>query len=298
MSNDKGNSNQPYILGHSDHELNRLRAQARFLEPDTRQFLLDAGVKRGMRILDVGSGAGEVAFLAAELVGEAGIVLGTDKAPAAVAAATQAAQNRGFSNIQFLEGNPAEMTFETRFDAVIGRYVLPFQDEPSAMLRGLAKHLDHSGLLIFHEPDWTCVRSFPPAPLYDRACRWISDTTQLSGQSWNFLEKAHTIFVGADLPAPTMRMHTFIAGDFNTREWLIAVGDIVESLLPAMVRLGVATVEEVNIWTFRDRLLQDVTSNRSVIVGRSEIGIWTTIGRDATQKTAASDCEHPDSASL
>ena len=44
-----------------------------------------------------------------------------------------------------------------------------------------------------------------------------------------------------------MRMHTFIAGDSNTRDWLMGVGDIVESLLPAMVRLGVATAEEVEL---------------------------------------------------
>lgn len=278
MSDDKRDSNPAYVLGHSDHELGRLRAQACFLEPVTRQFLREAGITPGMRVLDVGSGGGEVAFLAAELVGEAGIVLGTDKAPTAVATATLAAKQRGLRNVQFREGNPAEMTFDSRFDAVVGRYVLPFQADPSAMLRGLARHLAPGGLIVFHEPDWTCVRSFPPAPLYDQACRWIDDTTRLSGQSWNFLDRAHTVFVGADLPAPTMRMHTFIAGDSHAREWLMGVGDIVESLLPAMVRLGVATAEEVQLETFRDRLLQEVTASRSVIVGRSEIGIWTTAG--------------------
>lgn len=187
MSNDKGDSNPPYVLGHSDHEMARLRAQARFLEPVTRQFLREAGITPGMRVLDVGSGGGEVAFLTAELVGEAGIVLGTDRAPAAVATATMAARKRGLLNVQFREGNPAEMTFERRFNAVVGRYVLPFQADPSAMLRGLAGHLVEGGLVVFHEPDWTCVRSFPPAPLYDRACRWVDDTTRLSGQSWNFL---------------------------------------------------------------------------------------------------------------
>lgn len=281
MSNDERDSNLPYVLGHSDHELNRLRAQARLLEPVTRQFLREAGITQGMRVLDVGSGAGEVAFLASEFVGETGIVLGVDKAPAAVAAATMAARERGLHNVQFREGNPAEMKFERRFDAVVGRYVLPFQANPSAMLRGLARHLVQGGLLVFHEPDWTYVRSFPPTPLYDRACRWTDDTTRLCGQSWNFLERAYSVFIGADLPPPTMRMHTFVAGDSNAREWLMAVGDIVESLLPAMVRLGVATAEEVNLETFRDRLLQEVTSNRSVIVGRSEIGIWTTVRRDA-----------------
>ncbi len=92
MSNDKRDSNPQYVLGHSDHELNRLRAQARFLEPVTRQFLREAGVRQGMRVLDVGSGAGEVAFLAAELVDEAGSVVGADKVAAAAEAATLAAR--------------------------------------------------------------------------------------------------------------------------------------------------------------------------------------------------------------
>ncbi|MGD9542165.1 class I SAM-dependent methyltransferase [Methylocystis sp.] len=275
MSNDNRDSNPPYVLGHSDHELNRLRAQARFLEPVTRQFLREAGIAQGMRVLDVGSGAGDVAFLAAELVGETGMVMGIDKAPAAVSAATAAAQQRGLRNVQFREGDPAEIKFDRRFQAVIGRYVLPFQADPSAMLRGLARHLVQGGLLVFHEPDWTFVRSFPLAPLYERACRWIIDTTELSGQSWNFLDRARFVFTEADLPPPTMRLHTFVAGDSNAREWLMGVGDIVESLLPTMVKMGVATAEEVNIESFRDRLLQEARSNGSVIVGRSEVGMWT-----------------------
>ncbi|MCA9101630.1 MAG: class I SAM-dependent methyltransferase [Planctomycetales bacterium] len=268
--------NPDYVLGHSDHELNRLRAQARLLEPVTRQFLREAGIAPGMHVLDVGSGAGEVAFLAAELVGETGSVLGTDRVPSAVAIATQAARERGLHNVQFRAGDPAELTFERRFDAVVGRYVLPFQADPSAMLRGLARHLVPDGLLVFHEPDWTCVRSFPPAPLYDEACRWVDETTRLTGQSWNFLDRAHAAFAAADLPAPTMRMHTFLAGASQTHEWLMAVADIVESLLPTIIEQGVATAEDIDLATFRERLCAEVTANDSVIVGRSEIGIWTT----------------------
>jgi ubiquinone/menaquinone biosynthesis C-methylase UbiE len=275
MTNDKGNSNPRYVLGHSDQELKRLRAQARLLEPVTRQFLREAGIAPGMLVLDVGSGAGDVAFLAAELVGGAGTVLGIDKVPAAVAAATQAARVRGLANVEFLQGNPMEMTFDRHFDAVVGRYVLPFQADPSAMLRGVARHVVPGGIVVFHEPDWTSVRSFPPAPLYDRACRWITDTARLCGQSWDFLERAYSAFIGADLPPPTMRMHTLVAGDSNSQEWLMAVGDIVESLLPAMVRLNVATEQEVDLETLRARLVEEVTSNRSVIVGRSELGVWT-----------------------
>jgi hypothetical protein len=41
----------------------------------------------------------------------------------------------------FREGDPAEMAFERPFDAVIGRYVLMFQRDPTAMLRKLAVHV-------------------------------------------------------------------------------------------------------------------------------------------------------------
>jgi len=52
--------NQAYVLGHSDQELARLSEQARIVEPITRRFFREAGLVPGMRVLDVGSGAGDV----------------------------------------------------------------------------------------------------------------------------------------------------------------------------------------------------------------------------------------------
>ena len=77
-------TNPAYVLGHSDREISRLRVQARMLEPATRQFLREAGIEAGMRVLDIGSGAGDVAFLAAELVGASGEVIGCDLAAASI----------------------------------------------------------------------------------------------------------------------------------------------------------------------------------------------------------------------
>ena len=62
----------PYLLGHSDEESVRLIAQARLLAPITKRFFLEAGISPGMRVLDVGSGMGDVAFLASKLVGPQG----------------------------------------------------------------------------------------------------------------------------------------------------------------------------------------------------------------------------------
>jgi len=85
-----------------------------------------AGVGPGMRILDVGCGAGDIAFLAADLVGPSGEVVGADRAAAAVAWATARAQEQGISNVKFLEGDPVALEFEQQFDVVVGRLVLMY----------------------------------------------------------------------------------------------------------------------------------------------------------------------------
>jgi SAM-dependent methyltransferase len=73
-----------YERGHTDWELRRLN---QLIDPVTRQFTASAGVVAGMRVLDIGSGAGNVAFLTAALVGASGEVVGTDRSATAVTAA-------------------------------------------------------------------------------------------------------------------------------------------------------------------------------------------------------------------
>src|SRR5262249_62416923 len=73
-----------YALGHSEHELERLSRQGKAFEAFTRQLLVQAGISSGMRVLDVGSGAGDSSFLVAEFVGCDGEVVGVDREPLAV----------------------------------------------------------------------------------------------------------------------------------------------------------------------------------------------------------------------
>src|SRR3712207_9537188 len=64
-----------YLFGHSEEETRRLLLQGRLFNLYTRRLLEDAGITRGMKVLDVGSGAGDVTLLAAELVGPDGTVV-------------------------------------------------------------------------------------------------------------------------------------------------------------------------------------------------------------------------------
>jgi len=67
----------------------------------SRAVLEAAGLARGMRVLDIGCGAGDLSFLAAEVVGRSGSVLGIDRAPEAIAAAKARARERGLKRVRF-----------------------------------------------------------------------------------------------------------------------------------------------------------------------------------------------------
>ncbi|MGH3967735.1 MAG: class I SAM-dependent methyltransferase, partial [Mycobacterium sp.] len=181
-----------YVLGHSDGELDRLAVQARLIEPITRRFFSSAGIARGMRVLDVGSGIGDVAFLAAELVGDVGEVIGADRAPAALKAARRRTRALATCNVTFLDGDPAELTFDRPFDAIVGRYVLIFQPDPAAWLRGLLRHLAPGGVVVFQEPSWALAHSAPHVPSWQRCCRLVVEGFTAGGAD---------IEVGAKLPA-------------------------------------------------------------------------------------------------
>jgi ubiquinone/menaquinone biosynthesis C-methylase UbiE len=273
-----------YVLGHSNREMERLKLQATLIDPITRMFLAEAGIAPGMRVLDIGSGVGDVAFLAAEFVGDAGVVIGVDRAPAGLAEATRRAAERSIRNVEFREGDATEMIFEQPFDAIVGRYVLMFQRDPVAMLRKLATHVRPGGVIVFHEGDWEATTSFPPAPVYDRCCRWIVESLRFSGVEPRMGLHLHSTYVEAGLRAPSMKMESVIGGKNRPEqeslgtvriETLIRIiAEVIRTLLPEIQRSGVASVDEVEIESLCERMSNEIAVYGSVIVGRSEIGAW------------------------
>ena len=128
-----------YALGRSDDEYARLTEQANFLRPLTERFFKKAGIAPGMKVLDVGSGVGDVAFLLAELVGLDGKVVGVDMDGAALEKARKRAEQLKLRNVEFLVGDIRTAALPGPFDAAVGRLVLLYCADPAA---ALARHRD------------------------------------------------------------------------------------------------------------------------------------------------------------
>lgn len=263
-----------YALGHSSGELRRLATQARLIDPITNRFFREAGLTTGMRVLDVGSGAGDVAMLVARIIGDDGEVVGTDKADAAIAVAKSRVVESGIRNVSFIEGDPADMKFEQLFDAVVGRYVLQFLPDPASSLAKLSRHLRPGGIMAFHELDWAGARSSPPALGYDLCCKWCAETIGRLGAETSMGVKLHSIFLAAGLKAPSLRLESVIGAGMECADVVHLVTDLAETLAPDIENLGVTTRGEIGLENLFERVSEEVIAKRSAVIGRSEIGAW------------------------
>jgi len=128
---------------------------------------------------DVGSGAGNVAFLVAELVGPEGEVVGIDPDGSALERARERASLLNLSNVKFVEGDVRSANIRGDFDAAVGGFFLMYLADPVLGLAAIVNRLRNGGLVAFQEPDMNpdVSLSFPEESLAD----WIKDDAVTRG---------------------------------------------------------------------------------------------------------------------
>jgi ubiquinone/menaquinone biosynthesis C-methylase UbiE len=262
-----------YALGHNHDELQRLIAQGRWLGELTEEVLRAAGIGPGMRVLDVGCGAGDVSFLAATLVGSSGSVVGVDRSPEATALARRRAADVGLPNVSFVTQDLQDLATDGRFDAIIGRLVLMYFPRPEAALRRLLELLAPGGVVAFHEIDVQSATSEPNVPLFALTLERVSKTLQSAGAHPRMGLRLPQTFAQAGLSTPRMIAHARI-GISTESAMMQQITGITRTLLPAMEKHGIATAAEIDIETLSERLQQAVQAADATVVGPLFVGAW------------------------
>jgi len=274
--NDQNNQDRVYVLGHSAEELNRLIDQARLFGELTEDVFVRAGIGPGMRVLDVGCGAGDVSFLLARMVGPSGAVVGLDRSEDAVSMANARAQAMGLAQVSFSQGELEDISIDQPVDAAVGRFVLMYSPEPSVSLRRIAANVRAGGIVAFQEMNVADAKSFPYVDLFEQSMRWIVETLDREKVKNLMGLGLYRTFVEAGLPPPQMIMGARVEGSSDSPGYQI-VAQVVKSLLPVMEKLGIANEKEVQIETLAQRLRDEVISRGAVIVLPPLVGAWTRI---------------------
>lgn len=268
-------TNNCYIFGHSRAELRRLAILSSFIEPITERLLSEAGLRPGMRVLDLGCGGGDVSMLLAELVGPAGSVTGIDCSAEFVKAARQRARGLGHANIEFHWEAVEDFYDPDPFDMVVGRSVLVHQADPVRFLRAAASHVrPGSGVLAFHESAvYGQIRALPPVPLVQQVWDWTV-AVFASLPHPDAAGRMFEHFLNAGLPQPAVFSEAPVGGGPDCPFYALAAQSMA-ILLPQLEKLGIATAAEVSIDTLEARMREAVSAARSQLFFPTQVCGWT-----------------------
>jgi ubiquinone/menaquinone biosynthesis C-methylase UbiE len=257
-----------YTMGRSAEETERLIEQSQLYDDITRRFFLRSGIAKGMKVLDVGSGAGDVALTLAEFVGPEGTVVGVDVNPDILKTAQDRADAAGFSNVEFIAGDVRTLELSNDFDAIVGRLVLLYMVDPAEALKKLVTHLRSGGIVAFQDAELSLYRTVthPTTPLINQLIEWGLAVFERSGAHLGMGMNLYKTFVEAGLPEPSLHFETPMGGpeDWPGFEYL---ANSFRSLIPLMEAYGIATAEDIDIDTLAARIQAEVvTSKRPLLL--------------------------------
>ena len=263
-----------YAMGRSEHEKRRLIAQAQLYNPFTRQLFIEAGIGRGMDVLDLGSGAGDVALIAAELVGPSGRVVAVDSDEAILTVAASRARALGMTNIEFVTAYLDDLALDQAFDAAVSRFFVAHQPDPAGALRRAASFLRPGGVLVSQEHDWLSEAvATPSSPLWQQFRHWIRETIVCIGLDVDISFHLHQHYVAAGLPGPELRLDAPVGSAETWAGYTYAEGSL-RSALPLMEQHSVTTAAEVAVDTFAARLFAETGAKGGTARATPVMGAW------------------------
>jgi SAM-dependent methyltransferase len=268
-------STENYLLGQTPAAIQRLLTLGQMLNPFTRRVFEEAGIMRGMRVLDVGCGPGDVSLIAAEMVGETGSVLGVDANATVLQIAQARALAAGLSHVSFTVGDLLNLQLDHEYDAVVGRLILMHLPEPTAVLRHLAQHVRPGGVVAFQEYDLSSHGDafYPPSPLWEQVWTLSTLPWQQAGGDLGRGMQLYGTFLKAGLPRPQMSYEAAIGGG---PDWLgyEMWADTVRIFLPLIQKFGMATEEDIDIETLSERLREETVSRGGVARTPILVSAW------------------------
>jgi arsenite methyltransferase len=120
-----------------------------------------AKIKKGNVVVDLGSGAGNDAFIARYETGESGKVIGIDFTPAMIEKARKNAELRGFNNVEFRQGDIESMPLTSNVaDVIVSNCVLNLVPNKDGVIKEIFRVLKPGG--HFSISDIVLVGSLPP----------------------------------------------------------------------------------------------------------------------------------------
>ncbi|MGV9801374.1 class I SAM-dependent methyltransferase [Mycobacterium sp. NPDC003449] len=261
------------MLGSGEVEIARLQSQAAFLAAPTALLLQRGGIRPGMRVLDLGSGPGDVSFQVAEMVGPDGFVVGVDSDPAQIAVAERRLSESDMRNIAFRLGDARTFTDEEPFDAIVCRLLLMHLPAAVDVLTHHKHNLHPGGLVVVIDYDGTGSRTLPEVALHARILKWLRAGFEHAHADVDIGMRLPALFAQAGLSdVEAIGIQPYWAPE--NRHAAAYLVSAVYAMKDAIVASGIATEEELGLHTLEQRLVDALTSANAVWTLPTVVGGW------------------------
>ncbi|MBX3356864.1 MAG: methyltransferase domain-containing protein [Phycisphaeraceae bacterium] len=245
-----------YVLGTGRDELERLGLQHRLWSDAAHTLWRLAGVRPGMRILDVGSGPGFATFDLALLVGARGHVHAIDESEPFIEhiAAQAAARSMPWitasrADVHALDSAPGNTSVPDHapFDLAFARWVLCFVKDPAAVVRGVARSLKPGGAFMIHDyHNYEAMRVAPRGDAFAKAVRATGASWRARGGDPDVMGRIGLLCRDAGLHIEHLAVHQRLCrpGD-SMWAWPETFWS---NFLPVLVKMGLLTESDRAAW--------------------------------------------------
>ena len=185
-----------YVLATGSLDYQRLTLLSRLYNPGGLHFMKQAGLKAGMKVLEVGCGTGHMAVDLAKIVGAAGMVIASDNSEAQLAIARDTIEQSGFKNVQTLSLDLKSdlPKYQGQFDFIYGRWVIEWnRDAAARILQELYQALKPGGILVYESIDVedSGVSSYPDRSVLQRYDLLSKKVWEHNHMEFGFIKRAY-----------------------------------------------------------------------------------------------------------
>jgi ubiquinone/menaquinone biosynthesis C-methylase UbiE len=175
-----------YIMSTGESAEARLMLLEKIYGPTTRILLQESGLCAGMKVVEIGCGAGNTACHIAETVGLTGKVVAVDISSEQLAVAKRRAAKLTNNTIDFIEANAATTGLGSGcFDLVYSRLLLTHVRDATSVMRECKRLLKVGGILACEDFVGPLAYSVPQTAVYSRLSELVSRFSSQQGVDYS-----------------------------------------------------------------------------------------------------------------
>jgi ubiquinone/menaquinone biosynthesis C-methylase UbiE len=233
---------ETYIIRGGVAGRERLRILSRVMRPTSLALLQRAGLRPGMKVLEIGCGGGDLAFDIARIVGSSGRVLGTDIDQTKLDLAAREAAELNLTNIEFQLANITESAPAGNFDLVHTRFVLTHLTDPAQALKHVRAALRPGGIAVVEDIDFSGYFCYPDCAALWRYVHLYTETTRRRGVDANIGQRLPSLLAEAGFENIQVNV---VQPSGLEREVKLISPLTMENIADAVIAEGLATAEEI-----------------------------------------------------